>query len=82
MKSLQTIVDEAHLNADIVSSVTKEITEQGGAINNISKFATEMESKVAGLDDFIRNIKIAIANIKKDAEQNNIVSEKINKIMQ
>jgi methyl-accepting chemotaxis protein len=82
MKSLQTIVDEARLNADLVSSVTKEITEQSDSINNISNFASEMESKVAGLDDYIRNIKIAIADIKKDAEQNNIVTEEINKIMQ
>ena len=82
MKSLQNIVDEAHLNADLVSSVTKEITEQSDSINNISNFASEMESKVAGLDDYIRNIKIAIADIKKDAEQNNIVTEEINKIMQ
>ncbi len=82
MKALQSIVDEAHLNAELVGNVTKEISQQTTAISNISKFANEMEFKVTGLDDLLRNIKIAIATIKKDAEANNIVSEKINKIMQ
>ena len=81
MKSLQTIVDEAHLNAELVANVTTEITQQSTAINNISTFASEMEAKVTGLDDLLRNIKIAIASIKKDAEANNIVSEKINDIL-
>lgn len=81
MKSLQTIVDEAHLNAELVANVTTEITQQSTAINNISTFAAEMEAKVTGLDDLLRNIKIAIASIKKDAEANNIVSEKINNIL-
>ena len=81
MKSLQTIVDEAHLNAELVANVTTEITQQSTAINNISTFASEMEAKVTGLDDLLRNIKIAIASIKKDAEANNIVSEKINNIL-
>ena len=81
MKSLQTIVDEAHLNAELVANVTTEITQQSSAINNISTFAAEMEAKVTGLDDLLRNIKIAIASIKKDAEANNIVSEKINNIL-
>ena len=81
MKSLQTIVDEAHLNAELVANVTTEITQQSSAINNISTFASEMEAKVTGLDDLLRNIKIAIASIKKDAEANNIVSEKINNIL-
>ena len=40
-----------------------------------------MEAKVTGLDDLLRNIKIAIASIKKDAEENNVVSEKINNIL-
>lgn len=81
MKSLQTIVDEAHLNAELVANVTTEITQQTTAINNISTFASEMEAKVTGLDDLLRNIKIAIASIKKDAEENNVVSEKINNIL-
>ena len=81
MKALQTIVDEAHLNAELVANVTTEITQQTTAINNISTFASEMEAKVTGLDDLLRNIKIAIASIKKDAEENNVVSEKINNIL-
>ncbi|MBR4012468.1 MAG: hypothetical protein IKI98_06575, partial [Spirochaetaceae bacterium] len=62
-------------------NVTTEITQQTTAINNISTFASEMEAKVTGLDDLLRNIKIAIASIKKDAEENNVVSEKINNIL-
>lgn len=81
MKSLQEIVDESNLNANLVANVTNEITEQTSAINNISDFTVEMESKVSGLDELLTNIKQAIAIIKKDAEANNIVSEKINSII-
>ena len=82
MKALNTIVDEAHLNASLVSSVTTEIAEQSTSITNISNFATEMEKKVTDLDELLRNIKIAIATIKKDAEENNKVSAKINQILE
>ena len=77
IKSLQIIVEESHINKDLTENVVNEISEQNKALTHISTFANTVEERVSSLDGLLTNIKIAIANIKKEATKNTEVSKKI-----
>lgn len=77
MRALQSIVDDSRTNADLISGVVTEIDFQSNSIDNIAEFTRALDDRVGGLDELIRIIKIAIAEIRKQAEQNQVIANKI-----
>lgn len=75
--SIAQIVEEADTNTNLAEGVTNQIIQQNDAIKKISDGTELLQAKVSNLDNLLTDIKNAIDEIEKNAEANEIVSEKI-----
>ena len=75
--SIAQIVDEADTNSNLAEGVTSQIIQQNDAIKKISDGTELLQAKVSNLDNLLKDIKNAIDEIEKNAEANEIISEKI-----